>query len=896
MSSPSGYGFVIFVNFALASFLPALVFAGAMPLSQPTIDECDALVVEEPNVADSYYCFFISVNAHGRASEAIEHLEAIVSLHPRRHRAQLILAMIEAREGHPRAQDDFHSAIEGALDMTDIEGVVHGRLGLAHILDRAGFPQQAEAERAEAVDAARASHRRDLLAWAWQAQAFRAAEVADYGGALRLYRQAEAVAFPEGPAQLQGFVLSGLGSSCWYLGLHEEAMKYWRREAEHWRRLDAQWQRALVLNNLALLGSELELLGRISAAQVEELEDQALAAAVQAGNRRAEAAARLAIGQRYDGEKALVQFEAARFTAEKIGDLDTRLLAMRLMAQQSYQRGAKHHAVAYRLLDEAIDLARRNGSPFHLARGLASRASLVELDGTHEEIVAAWLKAIEAAEHLRELQPVLETRARVFSRWTYPFDRLSGYLFNHARAAVNLQLDLNLAFEIIERKRARALLDALEAEKARVRDQIARTDSTFDLLRARAIPTFGMLRQALADDQALLAFQLSNERDEGASRKGGGAWVLAITRNDAHVFELPSRSVLRERIEIYTGLLARRDGSQARVAALLGRELLNQALDALPATITRLVLVPDLELFNLPFGSLTRRVNDAPLASKYEISYAPSAALWLRWKQSSRIAASSRVLALVDPELTTEGAVSSRDGFVPWELPPVGLPHARHEGRAVLEELGGGRLLEGIEASEAAFKAADPASYGVLYLATHVLTDEFHFRRSAVLLAPGSPQEDGLLQVREIVDLDLAGKVVFLSGCRSARGEVLRGEGVLGLSRALFQAGARAVVGSLSVQRDDEMAELMELCVRELSHGKSLSASLSDARRARIAAGAPVASWSGLVLIGDGDFVLFSPSSRPESIFPLFWLLLASVVVSLSTYLGLSLINRIHVA
>lgn len=81
-----------------------------------------------------------------------------------------------------------------------------------------------------------------------------------------------------------------------------------------------------------------------------------------------------------------------------------------------------------------------------------------------------------------------------------------------------------------------------------------------------------------------------------------------------------------------------------------------------------------------------------------------------------------------------------------------------------------------------------------------------------MLLAPGGEDEDGFLQSREIVDLDLRGTVIVLSACRSASGTVLRGEGLLGLGRAFFQAGARAVVGNLWSMRDDE-AEAFVTCV-----------------------------------------------------------------------------------
>jgi hypothetical protein len=97
---------------------------------------------------------------------------------------------------------------------------------------------------------------------------------------------------------------------------------------------------------------------------------------------------------------------------------------------------------------------------------------------------------------------------------------------------------------------------------------------------------------------------------------------------------------------------------------------------------------------------------------------------------------------------------------------------------------------------------------------------------------------------------------VILSACRSASGTVLQGEGTLGLARAFFQAGARAVIGNLWPMRDDEAEALMGEFSRRLGRGQSLSRALAGARAVRIEDGAPAAAWAGLIVLGDGDVVL----------------------------------------
>jgi CHAT domain-containing protein len=124
-----------------------------------------------------------------------------------------------------------------------------------------------------------------------------------------------------------------------------------------------------------------------------------------------------------------------------------------------------------------------------------------------------------------------------------------------------------------------------------------------------------------------------------------------------------------------------------------------------------------------------------------------------------------------------------------------------------------------------------------------------------VLLAPGAPDEDGRLHPSEIVGLGLGGRIVVLSACSSASGEILRGEGVMGLARAFFQAGAHTVVATLWPLRDDDGAALFDSFYDHLGEGLSVAAALQAAQRDRMAEGAPPSAWAGVIVLGDGGRV-----------------------------------------
>ena len=365
---------------------------------------------------------------------------------------------------------------------------------------------------------------------------------------------------------------------------------------------------------------------------------------------------------------------------------------------------------------------------------------------------------------------------------------------------------------------------------------------------------------------------------------GGGAFALLVTRDGAEAYRLPDRVALEPKIPVFLGLLARGDGAEAPAAARLYDDLLGQALKNLPPEVDELVLIPDGPLHHLPFSALS--TGSEALGERIALTYAPSATLWLRWSESPPGDAEVPALAIVDPALGVRADSEERDLDFRKGMALGALPHARREGRSVVRRLGGGsELLLGENASERAMKERDLSRYGILHFAAHAVADEENPNRSAVVLSPGNETEDGLLQVREISELELDGRIVVLSACRTAAGRTLNGEGVQSLARAFFQAGARAVVASRWPLRDDEAAVLFDDFYKALGTGETLTRSLRLATEHAVAAGLPVSAWSALTLYGDGSLAPISNASwpiAPALVALLVVLLLASLAVRLS--------------
>jgi len=77
-------------------------------------------------------------------------------------------------------------------------------------------------------------------------------------------------------------------------------------------------------------------------------------------------------------------------------------------------------------------------------------------------------------------------------------------------------------------------------------------------------------------------------------------------------------------------------------------------------------------------------------------------------------------------------------------------------------------------------------------------------------------KRDSFLRSQDIVGLNLDAKLVVLSGCETGLGRPVRGEGLVGLSRAFFHAGAEQVISTLWQVPDIATAELMGSFYRAL--------------------------------------------------------------------------------
>src|SRR5215475_8540516 len=147
--------------------------------------------------------------------------------------------------------------------------------------------------------------------------------------------------------------------------------------------------------------------------------------------------------------------------------------------------------------------------------------------------------------------------------------------------------------------------------------------------------------------------------------------------------------------------------------------------------------------------------------------------------------------------------------------------------------------------------------YRILHFATHGLLNNKVPALSGMVFSlvdeQGRPL-NGFLRLHEIYNMKLNADLVVLSGCQTALGQEVDGEGLIGLTRGFMYAGAPRVVASLWNVNDQATANLMKLFYeRMLKDGLRPAAALRAAQIAmwKTEPNAVPYRWGAFILQGD---------------------------------------------
>jgi CHAT domain-containing protein len=149
----------------------------------------------------------------------------------------------------------------------------------------------------------------------------------------------------------------------------------------------------------------------------------------------------------------------------------------------------------------------------------------------------------------------------------------------------------------------------------------------------------------------------------------------------------------------------------------------------------------------------------------------------------------------------------------------------------------------------------EAGKFRVLHFATHGIVNNASPMYSHLVLSQGNSKEDGLLEAWELLNMDLKADLVVLSACETARGRVGAGEGMIGLSWALFVAGTPTTVVSQWKVDSASTTELMLEFHRNRLAANSKAQSLRKAMLKMLGSNQYKHPfyWAPFVVIGDAN-------------------------------------------
>lgn len=312
--------------------------------------------------------------------------------------------------------------------------------------------------------------------------------------------------------------------------------------------------------------------------------------------------------------------------------------------------------------------------------------------------------------------------------------------------------------------------------------------------------------------------------------------------------------------------IAKGDAAYPAAADWLSEKLLGSVAPALDG-VTRLVVVADDALQMVPFAVLpdptharkkrgTGATPPPPLLANYEIVVLPSATTLsqIRKEVADRAPAPHLMAVFADPvfsdddcryrkpvrqctdaapELTAENHFPTRGGlpaYTAWQslnneadedecLPETNayprLMRTRAEADDIYKMQGdAGARVEALDFDANIFNATQQGvgMYRYIHFATHGYFPSTAPEKSGIVLSLFDKNKNpinGYLGLAEVYNLKLRSEVVTLSACHTGRGQVVKGEGMIGIARGFMYAGAPRVVSTLWAIDDESPAWFM---------------------------------------------------------------------------------------
>jgi CHAT domain-containing protein len=772
-------------------------------------------------------------------------------------RAQRWLAFALGAQGRAAASDSlWRVLLRAATAAHDTAHVGYAQLGLAYGALVSGQPARAIPHYRTAIRWLALAHDGFLAATARIGLARSLTQAGDVDGARAIYLDILREAERADRGRAAADAINNLGLLEFQAGDGDEAAAYWRRAIAAFRQAGDAPSAAIPAGNLSIV---LTQLGRPDAALA--VVDSALADANRLGRRDLQAALwvqragpLVQLGRRDEAWDATERALAVLPAAPEKSTVDARLAQFDMLLWRGTPRERLEFAEREfpPLLAGAAPLARfmlelSHGSALlgvgraREAGQMAMRAeSLATVSRLAAYAPAAWLLSARALRATGDRAGAIATLRRARAGWDSLRVAARDPQWREREGRRGALIAVELADVMIEGgerdpARLRAAWEALQPAKSRALLERMQGPLAFasGATHSRPVATLPSLRAALREGEVLLDAFCGDRI----------TLCFAVTPRGLSATRLPAADSLETRLHLYARLLARPSGEREPAMRARSTDAISELVIGPFATelsrATRVVLSPDGPLQELPFAELTLAGagGRVPLGEGREFCRVPSATVFCELRARPADHALPRTLAWFG------GAAPGR--------PP--LPGAAAEVAWMASRFTGVTVRDG-----GALRALPPArsleEYDVLHFATHARLLAHQPWGSGLLLADSARCASPWLRADVVARLRLHARLAVLAGCETGGGEVVPGEGVLGMTNAFLAAGASSVVASLWRVDDRATERFMRVFYEGLAGGATVSGALSGAQRALVADPATSAPfyWAGFVVAGDG--------------------------------------------
>ncbi|MBN2246222.1 MAG: CHAT domain-containing protein [Candidatus Aminicenantes bacterium] len=747
--------------------------------------------------------------------------------------------------------------------------------------------------------------------------------IENYSLALLHYEDALQIARENKNFIDQSYCLTNMSHVYIQLGNYDKSLDYLNEVLEIDRKIGEEGYVAIDLNNIGVTYQKKALQTGIKEDLTKALAyfEESLELASNIRDEKTEIQALTNIGMVHIDLKnyweAFDCFNGGLEKAEKINDGEEIANILVNLGMVNAQLG--DHDAAIKFYQSAIEKAYPLQADTILWEAHLELANVYNTQKKHLESVDSYKKSIMYLEEIRSNIQLEELKASYLG-----VDRRIDTYYNFIDLLVQLNTekpDLSFdrdAFSYLERAKARAFLDRLKVSKVNIAlnvdwellkqekdilSELSKLNSNIyrkELSERERLKTEGMIKKAEDDLEALkrkirssspgyinLRYPTIISLDEVqrelldnrtaffeyclAEKK---SYVFVVTKRDLQIISLPDLKVIKKLVKDHLNNITDIEQKKFPAGFTLFQYLI---LPGLRKNIENLIFVPDDILHYLPFETLlTTTKNRDWLIKDYKIAYAPSISSLreiIQRKRSLRDKPKKQVLAIGDPifdmyEKENEDKI-------------LCLPRLKYSSMEI-EKIAGlfsrTEILKRNEASEKKFKDKELGDYKILHFATHGIIDDKNPARSSIIFSrDDSTEEDGFLQMREIFYLKLNSDLVTLSSCQTGGGQFIKGEGIEGLSRGFFYAGASAALISLWPVNDQATAQFMERFYFHLRSSLSIMNSLQKAKLELIESGtlSHPYYWAGFVVTGDAEKIVFLSYKKAIVYMTVFLLLIA---------------------